>query len=150
MPKEIERKFLVINSSYLQLASKSHNIKQGYISANKNTTVRIRIKDDTAFITIKGTTIGFSRDEWEYPIPLCDANEIISNLSCGKIIEKTRYIVNFKGHTWEIDEFHGVHEGLVIAEIELTDEKESFPIPSFVGEEVTGNVNYYNSILAGI
>lgn len=147
--KEIERKFLVKSHEYRVNPIAIHNIKQGYLSTRKDATVRVRIKNDKAFLTVKGVNIGATRNEWEYPVPYNEATEML-DLSQGVIIEKTRYIVEFKGYTWEIDEFHGAHEGLIIAEIELTDEKETFPIPPFVGEEVTGNVAYYNSTLARI
>lgn len=149
MALEIERKYKVINDDYRVMASRVYCIKQGYLSTHKEATVRVRIKDEKAFFTIKGVNNGATRNEWEYPIPYVDAIEML-RLSQGVVIEKKRYIVEYEGHIWEIDEFHGVHEGLVVAEIELNDEKETFPIPSFIGEEVTGNVAYYNSTLAGI
>lgn len=149
MAKEIERKFLVKTTHYKDIAKVKHSIKQGYLSTIKEATVRVRIKDQSAFITIKGISNGATRDEWEYPIPVSDAIEMLS-LCQGNVIEKERYIVELMGYTWEVDEFHGAHEGLVVAEIELKDEKETFPIPPFIGEEVTGNVAYYNSTLAGV
>lgn len=149
MAKEIERKFLVKTTNYRDIAKAKQSIKQGYLSTRKEATVRVRIKNQSVYITIKGVSNGATRDEWEYPIPLSDAVEMLK-ICQGNIIEKERYIVEIDGYTWEVDEFHGVHEGLIVAEIELTDEKETFPIPSFIGEEVTGNVNYYNSTLAGI
>ncbi len=149
MAKEIERKFLVISDLYKNMATSINNIKQGYLSSKKEATIRVRIKDNDAYITIKGVTYGVTRDEWEYLIPECEAVEMLK-LSQGVIIEKTRYIVEYEGYVWEVDEFHGVHDGLVVAEIELTDEKETFPIPPFIGEEVTGNVAYYNSTLARV
>lgn len=149
MALEIERKYKVINDDYRAKASCVYNIKQGYLSTQKEATIRVRVKDDNAYITVKGVNNGATRNEWEYPIPYDDAIQMLK-LCKVNIIEKERYIVEFEGYTWEVDEFHGAHEGLMIAEIELTDEKETFPIPSFIGEEVTGNVNYYNSTLAGI
>ena len=149
MAKEIERKFLVKNLGYRNIAKSKYVIKQGYLSTNKEATVRIRIKDSSAFITIKGLSVGASRDEWEYAIPYEDALSMIK-LSSGNTIEKTRYIVEFEGYTWEIDEFEGRHNGLIVAEIELTDENETFPIPPFIGKEVTGNVKYYNSTLSKV
>lgn len=149
MAKEIERKFLVKTTHYKDIAKVKHSIKQGYLSTIKEATVRVRIKDQSAFITIKGISNGATRDEWEYSIPVSDAIEMLS-LCQGNVIEKERYIVELMGYTWEVDEFHGAHEGLVVAEIELKDEKETFPIPPFIGEEVTGNVAYYNSTLAGV
>lgn len=149
MALEIERKFLVINDDYRLMASKSVNIKQGYLSTRKESTVRIRVKNNRAYITIKGINTGATRCEWEYSIPYDDAIEMMA-LSQGVVIDKIRYIVEYEGFIWEIDEFKGAHEGLVVAEIELKDENETFPIPPFIGEEVTGNVAYYNSSLAGV
>lgn len=149
MALEIERKFLVINDTYRLMASKSYNIKQGYLSTRKDATVRVRIKNKNAFITVKGLNKGATRCEWEYSIPYDDAIEMMA-LSQGVVIDKIRYIVEYEGFIWEIDEFKGAHEGLVVAEIELKDENETFPIPPFIGEEVTGNVAYYNSTLAGV
>lgn len=149
MALEIERKFLVINDDYLLMASKSVNIKQGYLSTRKESTVRIRVKNNQAYITIKGINTGATRCEWEYSIPYDDAIEMMA-LSQGVVIDKIRYIVEYEGFIWEIDEFKGAHDGLVVAEIELKDENETFPIPPFIGEEVTGNVAYYNSTLAGV
>lgn len=149
MALEIERKFLVINDIYRLMASKSYNIKQGYLSTRKDATVRVRIKNKNAFITVKGLNKGATRCEWEYSIPYDDAIEMMA-LSQGVVIDKIRYIVEYEGFIWEIDEFKGAHEGLVVAEIELKDENETFPIPPFIGEEVTGNVAYYNSTLAGV
>ena len=149
MALEIERKFLVINDTYRLMASKSYNIKQGYLSTRKDATVRVRIKNKNAFITIKGLNKGATRCEWEYSIPYDDAIEMMA-LSQGVVIDKIRYIVEYEGFIWEIDEFKGAHDGLVVAEIELKDENETFPIPPFIGEEVTGNVAYYNSTLAGV
>lgn len=149
MALEIERKFLVINDDYRLMASKSVNIKQGYLSTRKESTIRIRVKNNRAYITIKGINTGATRCEWEYSIPYDDAIEMMA-LSQGVVIDKIRYIVEYEGFIWEIDEFKGAHEGLVVAEIELKDENETFPIPPFIGEEVTGNVAYYNSTLAGV
>lgn len=149
MAQEIERKFKVVNDTYRMGAKTSFYIKQGYLSTRKDAVVRVRIKNEKAFLTIKGVNTGAVRNEWEYPIPYDDAIEMI-RLSQGVVIEKIRYIVECEGYMWEVDEFKGVHDGLVIAEIELNDENETFPIPSFIGEEVTGNVAYYNSTLAGI
>ena len=149
MALEIERKFLVINDDYRLMASISVNIKQGYLSTRKESTVRIRVKNNQAYITIKGINTGATRCEWEYSIPYDDAIEMMA-LSQGVVIDKIRYIVEYEGFIWEIDEFKGAHDGLVVAEIELKDENETFPIPPFIGEEVTGNVAYYNSTLAGV
>ena len=144
MAKEIERKFLVISSSYRALASSSFRIRQGYLSTNPASTVRVRTKGDQGYITVKGITSGATRNEWEYEIPLKDAEEMLKLTEEGTVIDKTRFIVG----RWEVDEFHGHLDGLVVAEIELTDENESFGLPDFIGREVTGDARYYNSVLA--
>ena len=149
MALEIERKYKVINDDYREKASCVYNIKQGYLSTQKEATIRVRVKDDNAYITVKGVNNGATRNEWEYPIPYDDAIQMLK-LCKGNIIEKERYIVEFEGYTWEVDEFHGTHEGLVVAEIELGAEDETFPLPPFIGDEVTGNPAYFNSSLAGI
>ncbi len=146
MAKEIERKFLVIDSSYLSMASSSNKITQGYLSYDPDATVRVRIKDSRAYITVKSRNHGASRSEWEYEIPLCEAEEIISTCKV-KCLEKTRYIVPFDGHLWEVDKFHGGLAGLVVAEIELSREDELFSRPPFLGKEVTHDSAYYNSSL---
>ena len=147
--KEIERKYLVKSTEYRKLSKAKHIICQGYLSARKDAVIRIRIRDKHAYITVKGKNNGMVRNEWEYEIPILDAMEMLK-LSQGSIIEKVRYIVSYEGYIWEIDEFKGSNDGLVVAEIELSDEKETFPIPPFIGEEVTGNAIYYNSNLANI
>lgn len=146
MSKEIERKFLVVNEEYESMAISSTKIIQGYLSTEPDATVRIRIKADHAYLTVKSRNNGAVRNEWEYEIPVIDAEEIIN--SCKLVcLEKTRYIVPFGKHTWEIDRFHGALSGLVIAEIELQDESETFALPPFTGQEVTSSPEYYNSTL---
>ena len=147
MAQEIERKYLVTSDCYKTVAVARYHIRQGYISREKTGTVRIRITDNQAFLTIKGkpATGHFARYEWEKEIPLHEAEELM--LLCqGTIIDKTRWIIpagqNLK---WEIDEFHGKHTGLVLAEIELPNEEQSFEKPDFIGEEVTSDPRYYNA-----
>lgn len=147
MAKEIERKFLVKDLSFMPMASEIIHICQGYISRRPEGTVRVRIKGKKGFITIKSKNAGARRDEWEYEIPLADAQEMLSNVCEGAIIDKHRYIIDFKGFIWEIDVFHGSHEGLIVAEIELSSTDTAFPLPPFIAEEVTGNPDYYNSNL---
>jgi CYTH domain-containing protein len=144
---EIERKFLVKGDFY-SLANRKVKIVQAYLSAVPERSVRVRLKDDSAFLTIKGQANenGFSRAEFEYPIPVKDAEEII-NL-CEGIIEKERYYVPSGEHIFEVDVFHGAHEGLIIAELELQSENETFEKPDWIDREVTGNKQYYNSWLA--
>lgn len=144
MAKEIERKFLVRNDDYRLSASHKIDIMQAYISDRIEATVRVRIAGESAFLTVKGRTTGAVRDEWEYPIPFDDAMEMIRSCSAGPAIDKTRYHVG----PWEIDEFHGALEGLVVAEIELDNENQEIELPDFIGREVTGDARYYNSSLA--
>lgn len=138
---------MVISDSYKAMATARHEIAQGYLSREPERTVRVRLRDDEGFITIKGENRGAARDEYEYPIPASDARSIIDTLCEGTVVSKTRFIVPFAGMTWEIDEFHGRHEGLIIAEIELPDESVEYELPPFVGKKVTGDPRYYNSNL---
>lgn len=144
MAIEIERKFLVNSTEYRTLANASVRITQAYLSVRPESTVRIRIKGDSAYITVKGRSHGAIRKEWEYPIDVDDAHEMIGECSCSTVIDKTRYYVG----NWEIDEFHGAYEGLVVAEIELDDESQDIALPDFIGREVTGDPRYYNSVLS--
>lgn len=146
--KEIERKFLVSGDSYRRMAVSVAEIRQGYVSARPGGTVRVRIRDNSAWLTVKGPNHGATRDEWEYPVPVSDALEMLDRVTEGIVIVKRRYIVIFKGHTWEVDEFSGAHEGLVLAEVELESAGEAVALPPFVGEEVTGDARYYNSTLS--
>ena len=145
---EIERKYLVQGESYKQMAVAHHHICQGYISREKTGTVRVRITDDKAYLTIKGKpAVGhFARYEWEKEIDVAEAQELMK-LCQGSIIDKTRWIVLAKedGLKWEVDEFHGKHEGLVVAEIELESEEQVVELPAFVGKEVTDDPRYYNA-----
>ncbi len=147
MGLEIEHKYLVKDDSYKKMSVKNDLIIQGYISRDKNRTVRIRVINDEAFVTIKGATCIDRRAEYETPISKNDAMEIIKNLCIPPIIEKTRYIVEHEGKKWEVDEFHGNLKGLVIAEIELKSSDEKYSVPSFIGNNVTGDPRYYNSNL---
>ncbi|MDR0422142.1 MAG: CYTH domain-containing protein [Proteiniphilum sp.] len=151
MGYEIERKFLV-KGDYKPHTFKSLTIRQGYLSRSGACTVRIRTGGGKAFITVKSAlTEGESkikRHEWEYGIPAEDATEML--LLCeGAVVEKTRHLVRYGGHLFEVDEFSGDNEGLVIAEIELEDEDEPFDRPEWLGDEVTGMARYYNSYLSG-
>lgn len=146
---EIERKFLVVGDFKAE-ASEAKVIKQGYIlSEGKGRNVRIRLKGDKGFITIKGpgSDSGTSRFEWEMEIPAGEAEQLLQLCNKGKI-EKVRYLVKSGKHTFEVDEFHEENEGLIVAEVELADENEAFDRPSWLGQEVTGDVRYYNSYLS--
>jgi adenylate cyclase len=148
MGLEIERKFL-IKGDFKQYAHKQEVIVQGYLSSVPERTVRIRIKGEKAYLTIKGVgnASGLSRYEWEKEIPVHEAQELL-NLCEPGIIDKTRYYIKNDKHIFEVDEFHGENEGLTMAEIELTDEADSFEKPDWLGDEVTGNERYYNSYLS--
>ncbi|MCR4810199.1 MAG: CYTH domain-containing protein [Prevotella sp.] len=145
---EIERKFLVRNDAYRSLAHASSHIRQGYISSGNGRTVRVRLRDDEAFLTIKGPSIdgGLSRYEFEKAITPDEALHLMLLCEPG-IIDKTRYLVRSGNHVFEVDEFHGDNEGLVIAEVELHTADEPYVKPDFVGDEVTGDRRYYNSQL---
>jgi adenylate cyclase len=149
MGKEIERKFLV-KGEFRHLAIRKYDILQRYLSIDPDKTIRIRMTGDTALLTIKGRPLrgSISRNEWEIPISASDAREIMDICLPGTI-EKTRYIVPFDNHSFEVDVFHGRNEGLVIAELEMDSEDEQFQKPDWLGEEVTGRPEYYNSSLIG-
>ncbi|MBT3360424.1 MAG: CYTH domain-containing protein [Rhodospirillales bacterium] len=146
MAKEIERKFLVVGDAWRALA-KGTKYRQGYLSTVKERTVRVRTIDDAAFLTIKGITVGMTRAEYEYEIPTADATEMLDDLCEKPIIEKTRYKIPFEGFVWEVDEFAGVNQGLIVAEIELADENQAFTKPDWIGEEVSGDPRYFNANL---
>lgn len=147
MGKEIERKHLVVDGSFVDMAVASRHIVQGYLSTQADATVRVRIADDTAYITVKTRNHGAVRNEWEYQIPAADAKDILTTAH-APTIEKTRYIVPYEGFTWEVDVFHGRLSGLIIAEIELPAEDTPYSVPPFAGRDVTGDPHYYNSVLA--
>lgn len=151
MSLEIERKFLVKNEDFKKEFYQKKHLKQGYLNADKNRTVRIRISDDHAFLTIKGksNSSGTTRFEWEKEIDKTEAEQLL--LLCEpSIIDKTRFYVKNDHHIYEVDEFYGENKGLVVAEIELNSENESFKKPSWLGLEVTGEKKYYNSSLSKI
>ncbi len=150
MAQEIEKKFLVKCDCFKKEAFKAIEIIQGYLSSVPERTVRVRVKGEKGFITIKGigNDSGAARFEWEKEIPVDEVKQLLEIAEPG-IIDKTRYLVkNTDGiHTWEVDEFHGDNDRLTVAEIELADENEPFDKPAWLGEEVTGNSKYYNSML---
>jgi len=146
---EIERKFLVKVSDYKKEANRKTKIIQGYLTKDPKRTVRVRIRDNQGFLTIKGISSkdGLSRFEWEKEIPINEAKELIT-LCLPTIIEKTRYEVTCKGVLFEVDEFEGTHSGLVLVEVELNSTEDVFEKPDWVGKEVTGDEKYYNSYLS--
>lgn len=145
---EIERKFLVRGDDYKRRAHKSYRIKQGYICSGQGRTVRVRIRDEQAFLTIKGPSAdgGLSRYEFEKEITLVEAAHLFQLCEPG-VIDKTRYLVTSGLHTFEVDEFHGDNQGLVMAEVELSSADEPYEKPDFIDKEVTGDHRYYNSHL---
>lgn len=146
---EIERKFLVNSEVFKTLATAKHHIAQGYLNSNPERTVRIRIKGESGFLTIKGkgNETGTTRFEWETELPLFEAKPLLALCEKG-IIDKIRYEIPVGEHLYEVDEFFGDNEGLVVAEIELRDENESFEKPSWLAKEVTNDTRYYNAYLS--
>lgn len=149
MAIEIERKFLVKDRAFIEQSSRSVSIKQAYLAKTSSCTVRVRISDEEARITIKGMSndFGLSRPEWEYSIPIDDAQKMFA-LSPFPIIEKRRYYIPTTNHTWEVDVFEGSLKGLVVAEVELSSTTDHPSKPDWVGREVTGDRRYYNSVLS--
>lgn len=144
MAKEIERKFLVKDDSWRSSVVRQKAYRQGYISELNKCSIRVRVAGDVAHLNIKSATLGISRQEYEYSLPVEDAEAMLRDFSLGPVIAKTRYFVEHQGHTWEVDVFEGDNEGLIVAEIELSDEEEAFERPLWVGEEVSDDVRYYN------
>lgn len=146
MASEIERKFLVIGNQWRELAT-GISYRQGYLSTVKERTVRVRTIADQGFLTVKGINNGATRMEFEYEIPLSDANEMLDDLCKRPLIEKTRYTISYAGLIWEVDEFSGVNDGLIVAEVELENEEQVFEKPDWVGEEIVDDPRYFNSNL---
>jgi len=144
---EIERKFLVIGTDWRHVAVGT-TYRQGYIVADRERTVRVRRAGERGFLTIKGPGDGARRLEFEYEIPIADAQELLDTLCSGTLIEKIRYRIDYQGFTWEVDEFFGENRGLLLAEIELADEHQVFARPPWVGAEVTDDQRYYNACLS--
>src|SRR5919106_4036174 len=147
MGREIERKYLLRHDGWCKETSQGVQMRQGYLNINGSCSIRVRIQGEQAFLNIKSATLGVSRLEFEYPIPISDAQQILDDLCIRPLIEKTRYTVNHAGHVWEIDVFAGDNEGLIVAEIELEDLDEPYEIPDWAGEEVSHDPRYYNVCL---
>lgn len=147
MATEIERKFLVTNDRWRDAVVRSAVYRQGYLESNPRVSIRVRIEDDQARLNIKSGTLGIERLEYEYPLPLADAEEMLDRLADGPLVEKTRHFVEHQGHTWEIDVFAGDNQGLVVAEIELSSPDEAFARPDWLGAEVSHEKRYYNVML---
>jgi CYTH domain-containing protein len=146
MGTEIERKFLMKDDSWRSLA-KGTRYRQGYLNSTKERVVRVRTIDDKGFLTIKGITTGATRVEYEYEIPATEATAMLDELCEKPLIEKNRYKIAFDVLTWEVDEFFGENQGLIVAEVELESEDQAFEKPGWIGEEVTGDPKYFNSNL---
>ncbi len=147
MGVEIERKFLVIGHPWRKHAESSSEYRQGYISTDPDRVVRIRLAGEQAFVTLKSRPVDGVRPEFEYPIPTDDARELLRTMCPPPHIHKTRHRIPHEGLTWEVDVFHGIHEGLVVAEVELVDLRQPVKLPSWAGKEVTGDPRYSNSCL---
>lgn len=147
MAVEIERKFLVKGDEWRSLATGTL-YRQGYIASGQNRTVRVRIAGEQAYLTIKGASAGISRAEYEYAVPLTDAAEMLDTLCDRPLIEKVRYKINWQGLLWEIDDFLGENQGLILAEVELSDPNQAIAIPDWIGQEVSSDPRYFNSNLA--
>lgn len=148
MPIEIERKFLISGDAWRDHVSQSRHMRQGYLSGDEGrASVRVRIEGDEAHLNIKAAVVGASRAEYDYLIPLAEGLEIFETLCAGRV-KKTRHVVVHGGHAWEIDEFEGDNAGLIVAEIELTDAREPFARPDWLGAEVTQEKRYYNHSLS--
>lgn len=148
MAVEIERKFLVCGSEWKAVAAQRCRMRQGYLNRPGRASVRVRIEERRALLNIKQAVIGAERLEYEYPIPLSDAEQMLASLCEGAVLDKTRYYLRVGAHLWEVDEFHGDNAGLVIAEIELAHVGEDFIRPPWLGQEVTAERRYYNAALA--
>jgi adenylate cyclase len=146
MGVEIERKFLLQGDAWRGLGQ-AVLLRQGYLSSTRERVVRVRIEGEQAMLTIKGANVGATRGEWEYPIPLADAAELLDGLCEQPLIEKVRHRIEHAGMVWEVDEFLGANAGLIVAEIELATEDQPFEKPDWVGAEVSGDARYYNANL---
>jgi adenylate cyclase len=147
MATEIERKFLLKDAAWRAQAGEGVRMRQGYLIGAEKASVRVRISGDKAYLNIKSATLGVQRQEYEYSIPLHDADEMLNTLCEKPLIEKTRYHVSHEGHTWEVDVFEGDNQGLEVAEIELNHADEDFARPEWLGEEVSHDTRYYNVCL---
>ena len=147
MASEIERKFLIVSDAWKASVVRSVRYRQGYLCPVDTSSVRVRVSDDMAYLNIKSATLGVERLEYEYPIPLSDAHEMLDRLCRKPLVEKTRHFVEHAGHCWEIDVFEGDNTGLVVAELELQTTDEAFERPAWVGEEVSHEARYYNVCL---
>ncbi len=147
MGKEIEHKFLLANDDWRQHIERSEEYSQGYLATNERCSIRVRVAADRAWLNMKSATLGISRTEFEFHIPVEEARQILESLCIKPYISKTRHFVKYGLHTWEIDEFHADNDGLIVAEIELQSEDEDFLRPDWIGEDVSADTRYYNACL---
>jgi adenylate cyclase len=148
MAQEIERKFLLSSDAWRDQVASAQRMVQGYLQRGEDTAIRVRIAGDAAWLNIKKSIDGVHRLEYEYPIPLADAEELLAQVVLRPVIDKTRHLVHIGPHTWEIDEFHGENDGLIVAEIELEHADEAFERPAWLGQEVSTDRRYFNSSLS--
>ena len=147
MGTEIEKKYLIVNDDWRKESDEGTYMVQGYMGTNEKSSIRIRIHGETANLNIKSSTIGITRSEYDYPVPIDEAKEILETLCDRPYVEKTRYHVMYEGHEWEIDVFAGDNDGLIVAEIELGSVDEEFKLPDWIGEDVSDDPRYYNVCL---
>ncbi len=147
MAREIERKFLLTDERWRRAVTRSMVMRQGYMGSSPAVSIRVRVAGDEAWLNFKSATLGIARQEFEYPIPRADADEMLGSFCGERFLDKTRHLVPWYGHVWEIDEFHGANAGLTVAEIELEHEDEVFTRPPWIGEEVSSDPRYYNVCL---
>ena len=148
MAVEIEHKFLVRDERWRREVERSVRMRQGYLTSDARCSVRVRVAGDQGHLNVKSGTLGIQRSEYEYPIPLAEAEEMLDTLCEQPLLEKTRHFVRFGGHLWEIDEFEGDNAGLIVAEVELSRIDEPFDLPDWLGADVSHDIRYYNSQLA--
>ena len=148
MAVEIEHKFLVRDERWRREVERSVRMRQGYLTSDARCSVRVRVAGEQGHLNVKSGTLGIQRSEYEYPIPLAEAEEMLDTLCEQPLLEKTRHFVRFGGHLWEIDEFEGDNAGLIVAEVELSRTDEPFDRPDWLGEDVSHDIRYYNSQLA--
>lgn len=148
MAVEIEHKFLVRDERWRREVERSVRMRQGYLTSDARCSVRVRVAGEQGYLNVKSGTLGIQRSEYEYPIPLAEAEEILDTLCEQPLLEKTRHFVRFGGHLWEIDEFEGDNAGLIVAEVELSRIDEPFDQPDWLGANVSHDIRYYNSQLA--
>ncbi len=148
MGQEIEHKFLVVGDDWRSQVRSSTRIVQGYLAHTDRATIRVRIRSEKAYLTLKGPSSGIARSEYEYPIPVADAQAMLDEMAAGPVVDKVRHLIDVDGFTWELDVFAGENSGLVMAEVEVPSADTEFPLPEWAGQEVSDDPRYYNVNLA--